>query len=82
MIPTNEMYLDPEAVGKRLKLSPRTVADMANEGRLPAYRIGIALRFKWKDVDDYITANCKVRAGLATTAVAARHALPINGGGQ
>jgi len=70
-IPAGEQWLDSNGVGKRLKLSPRTVSEMANDGRLPAYRIGIYLRFKWADVDQFITANCKVaappaiRAGLA-----------------
>ena len=59
-IPAGEQWLDPIGVGKRLKLSPRTVSEMANEGRLPAYRIGIYLRFKWSDVDQFITAHCKV----------------------
>jgi hypothetical protein len=35
---------------------------MANEGRLPAYRIGIYLRFKWVDVEQFISANCRVAA--------------------
>ena len=52
--------LDPKGVGQRLKLSPRTVSEMANDGRLPAYRIGIYLRFKWADIEQFITANCKV----------------------
>jgi excisionase family DNA binding protein len=56
----NESLLDANDVGKRLRLSPRTVADMANDGRLPAYRLGIYLRFKWADIDQFITANCKV----------------------
>jgi excisionase family DNA binding protein len=85
LVPPNEALLDVTDVGKRLKLSPRTVADMANDGRLPAYRIGIYLRFKWVEVEQFITANCKVCAGGSTTgnsAVAARHALPTKGGGQ
>jgi len=65
-IPVGEQLLDPKGVGQRLKLSPRTVSEMANDGRLPAYRIGIYLRFKWADIEQFITANCKVRAGLAT----------------
>ncbi|MEI8291673.1 MAG: helix-turn-helix domain-containing protein [Verrucomicrobiota bacterium] len=59
-IPAGEQWLDPKGVGRRLKLSPRTVSEMANEGRLPACRIGIYLRFKWADVDEFITANYKV----------------------
>lgn len=55
-----ESLLDADDVGRRLKLSPRTVADMANEGRLPAYRIGIYLRFKWADIEQFLSANCKL----------------------
>jgi hypothetical protein len=38
---------------------------MANDGRLPAYRIGIYLRFKWAEVEQHLAATCKVRAALA-----------------
>ena len=65
-IPAGEQLLDPKGVGKRLKLSPRTVSEMANDGRLPAYRIGIYLRFKWTEVEQHLAATCKVRAALAT----------------
>ena len=51
--------LDPKEVGKRLIMSPRTVSEMANEGRLPAYRIGIYLRFKWAKIEKYLEANCQ-----------------------
>jgi excisionase family DNA binding protein len=64
-IPAGEQYLDPKGVGKRLKLSPRTVADMANEGRLPAYRVGIYLRFKWAKVEEFMEAECRVGAAKA-----------------
>jgi len=50
-IPVGEQLLDSKGVGQRLKLSPRTVSEMANDGRLPAYRIGIYLRFKWAEVE-------------------------------
>ena len=59
-IPAGEQLLDPKSVGKRLKLSPRTVSEMANDGRLPAYRIGIYLRFKWAEVEQHLAATCKL----------------------
>ena len=59
-IPAEQPFLDKKTVGRLLMLSPRTVSEMGNDGRLPAYRIGIYLRFKWADVDQFITANCKV----------------------
>ena len=65
-IPAGEQLLDPKGVGQRLILSPRTVKEMANKGRLPAYRVGISLRFKWVEVEQFITANCKVAAPPAT----------------
>jgi excisionase family DNA binding protein len=65
-IPAGEQLLDPKEVGKRLGLSPRTVSEMANAGRLPAYRIGIYLRFKWAEVETHLAATCKVRAALAS----------------
>lgn len=81
-----ERLLDANDVGKRLKLSPRTVADMANNGRLPAYRVGIYLRFKWADVEQFITANYKVAAPLATgansaNAISTPHPGPLPGRG-
>jgi excisionase family DNA binding protein len=58
-IPAGELLLDPKGVGQRLKLSPRTVSEMANDGRLPAYRIGIYLRFKWAEVEAHLAATCR-----------------------
>ena len=59
-VPAGEQLLDAKGLGKRLKLSPRTVSAMANDGRLPAYRIGIYLRFKWAEVEQHLAATCKV----------------------
>ena len=64
-IPSGEQLLDPKGVGKRLKLSPRTISEMALDGRLPFYRIGIYQRFKWADVEKYLDAHYRVGAPLA-----------------
>ena len=59
-IPPGEQLLDPKGVGLRLIMSPRTVSDMANAGRLPAYRIGVYLRFRWVEIEQHIMATCRV----------------------
>ena len=68
LIPAGEQLLDPKAVGKRLIMSPRTVSEMANDGRLPAYRIGIYLRFKWAEIEKYLEVNCQCMAVAAAQA--------------
>jgi len=60
-IPAGEQLLDSTGVGQRLKLSPRTVSEMANDGRLPAYRIGIYLRFKWAEVEAHLAATSRLK---------------------
>ena len=65
-IPAGEQLLDPKSVGKRMMLSPRTVSEMALEGRLPFFRIGIYQRFKWAEVEKYLDAHYRAGAPLAT----------------
>jgi excisionase family DNA binding protein len=81
-IPAGEQLLDPKGVGQRLKLSPRTVSEMANDGRLPAYRIGIYLRFKWAEVEQHIAATCRVPRGPIEKTISTPHPdpLPARGG--
>ena len=52
MIPASEQLLDAAGVGRRLIMSPRTVSEMALDGRLPYFRIGIYQRFKWAHVEN------------------------------
>ena len=59
-IPAGEVYLTKEAVAKRLGVKPKTVSDWANAGKLPAYRVGVYLRFKWAEIEAHLTATCKV----------------------
>ena len=66
LIPAGEQLLDPKGVGKRMKLSPRTVSEMALEGRLPFFRIGIYQRFKWTEVEKYLEASCRCGPTVAT----------------
>jgi hypothetical protein len=64
-IPAGEQLLDAKGVGKRMIMSPRTISEMALEGRLPFFRIGIYQRFKWADVEKYLDAHYRVGAPLA-----------------
>ena len=55
-----EGYVDKVAVALRLGVSPRTVSEWANEGKLPAYRIGRWLRFKWPEVEEHMADKFRV----------------------
>jgi excisionase family DNA binding protein len=46
--PTMESFVTAAEVAKYLSLSPRTVAKMAREGRLPAHRISGSERKTWR----------------------------------
>jgi excisionase family DNA binding protein len=43
--------LTAEDISARLFIKPRTAALWARQGRLPAYRIGRKLGFKWEEVE-------------------------------
>ena len=55
----SEGYLDKVAVAKRLGVKPKTVGEWANQGKLPAYRLGPYLRFKWAEVEAHLAATCR-----------------------
>ncbi len=46
-----ERLLTAKEISPRLFIQPRTVALWARQGRLPAYRIGRKLGFKWEEVE-------------------------------
>lgn len=52
-------YLTKGDVAKRLGLKPRTVSKWATQGKLPAYRVGQYLRFKWAEVEAHLAATCR-----------------------
>ncbi len=56
----SEAYLNKVAVATRLGVKPKTVAEWANRGKLPAYRLGPYLRFKWAEVEERLAATCRV----------------------
>lgn len=55
-----EGYLDKVAVAQRLGVKPKTVGAWAKQGRLPAYRLGPYLRFKWAEVEAHLAATCRM----------------------
>jgi len=67
-VPAGEVFLTKEAVAKRLGVKPKTVSNWANEGRLPAYRIGVYLRFKWAEVEQHLATSCRVARQKAESA--------------
>ena len=46
-----EGLLTAKEIAPRLFIQPRTAALWARQGRLPAYRIGRKLGFKWEEVE-------------------------------
>ena len=55
-------FLDQREVARRLGLKPRTVGNWAREQKLPAYRFGRLLRFKWDEVEQALAASFRVAA--------------------
>ena len=46
--------LDADQVGKMLRVHPRTVIRLANQGKIPGFKVGDQWRFRRKAIDDYI----------------------------
>jgi excisionase family DNA binding protein len=57
-----ERLLNTREVAAGLLMQPSTVARWARQGRLPAYRLGRRLRFKWAEVEIAIAEKCRVSA--------------------
>ncbi len=46
--------LDADEVGKMLRVHPRTVIRLANQGELPGFKVGGQWRFMRRDIENYI----------------------------
>ena len=46
--------LDADQVGKMLHVHPRTVIRLANQGKIPGFKVGDQWRFRREAIDDYI----------------------------
>jgi len=57
-----ERLLNTREVAAGVLMKPSTVARWARQGRLPAYRLGGRLRFKWVEVEIAIAEKCRVSA--------------------
>ncbi len=55
--------LDIKDVMERLDLSDSTVRRLVKDGKLKAYRIGVKLKFKQEDVEQYIEQQVYVPKG-------------------
>ncbi|HZS79172.1 MAG TPA: helix-turn-helix domain-containing protein [Ktedonobacteraceae bacterium] len=53
--------LDAEEVGEMLRIHPRTVIRLANQGELPGFKVGGQWRFKRQDIEDYIEEQKRQR---------------------
>ena len=56
-----ERLLTAKEISPRLFIKPRTAALWARQGRIPAYRIGRKLGFKWEEVEralPTVSARC------------------------
>ena len=62
VVPPNspERWMNCRDVAARLLVQPRTVGDWARTGRLPAYRLGRLLRFRWEEVERALAATCRL----------------------
>jgi excisionase family DNA binding protein len=49
-----QRYFSVEEIAKYLGLAPKTVYVMAEEGRLPSYKIGRLRRFDMEEIDRFI----------------------------
>ena len=55
----NHKYLDEAAACKLLRVSPRTLARMRNDGIVPYIRIRRRILFLSSDLNDYLDKKCK-----------------------
>jgi excisionase family DNA binding protein len=53
-------FLDKNQVAKRLGLTPRTIGIWVQQEKLPAYRFGRFLRFKWAEVEQALATTFRV----------------------
>lgn len=63
--PVAEGFIDKAQLAQRTMMSPRTLEDWMRQGRLPYYKLGRAVRFKWSEVEQHFTQTCRVGAGQA-----------------
>jgi excisionase family DNA binding protein len=55
-----ERYITKKEVASRLERDIRTVDNWMRQGKLPYYKIGRAVAFRWSEVQAFLSANFKV----------------------
>jgi excisionase family DNA binding protein len=55
----DELLEKPETA-RRLKKSQRTLDSWMREGRLPYFKVGKSVLFRWADVVDHLQRNCRI----------------------
>ncbi len=55
-----ERLLNTREVAAGLLMKPSTVARWARQGKLPAFRLGGRLRYRWAEIEVSIAASCRV----------------------
>lgn len=62
-----EEYIEKAEVGRRLSLRPRTINEWMKRGRLPYYKVGRTVRFKWSEIERHLGQTCRVCPGTSQT---------------
>lgn len=55
-----EPYIDKVEVARRLRKQVRTIDNWMRDGKLPYFKIGRSVNFKWSDVEAYLAAHFRV----------------------
>ena len=55
-----EPYIKKREVARRLERTPRTVENMMRDGKIPFYRIGNRVLFRWSEVQNHLTETCRI----------------------
>jgi len=58
--PAVERFIDKHEVSRRLMTSVRTVEYWMRDGRLPYYKLGVLVRFKWSEVEQHLGRHCRI----------------------
>jgi excisionase family DNA binding protein len=61
------LFMDKREVARRLGLKPRTIGVWALQQKIPAFRFGRFVRFKWDEVEQALAANFRVATRNAET---------------
>ena len=57
------LFCHKEEVARRIGVTARTVGVWAQQEKLPAYRFGRFLRFKWSEVEAALAAGFRAKEG-------------------